>query len=106
MAAGATTGAAVGVVGVTRAMNAAKELHLAESGKGGMDLVKGVAKHLATSGGEHLRDNLTKGRMPHQMANRLQEKLKDIQGKASEGGISSGTPKEESYQSGVNPNAM
>ncbi|KQI40472.1 conjugal transfer protein TrbL [Campylobacter jejuni CVM 41922] len=106
MAAGAATGAAVGAVGVTRAMNAAKELHLAEGGKGGMDLVKGVAKHLATSGGEHLRDNLTKGRMPHQMANRLQEKLKDIQGKASEGGISSGTPKEESYQSGVNPNAM
>ncbi|EAJ0539767.1 P-type conjugative transfer protein TrbL [Campylobacter jejuni] len=106
MAAGAATGAAVGAVGVTRAMNAAKELHLAEGGKGGMDLVKGVAKHLATSGGEHLRDNLTKGRMPHQMANRLQEKLKDIQGKASEGGISAGTPKEESYQSGVNPNAM
>ncbi|EDO7291763.1 P-type conjugative transfer protein TrbL [Campylobacter coli] len=103
MAAGAATGAAVGAVGVTRAMNAAKELHLAEGGKGGMDLVKGVAKHLATSGGEHLRDNLTKGRMPHQMANRLQEKLKDIQGKASEGSISAGTPKEESYQSGVNP---
>ncbi|AJW59142.1 TrbL/VirB6 plasmid conjugal transfer protein (plasmid) [Campylobacter coli] len=103
MAAGAAAGAAVGAVGVTRAMNAAKELHLAEGGKGGMDLVKGVAKHLATSGGEHLRDNLTKGRMPHQMANRLQEKLKDIQGKASEGGISAGTPKEESYQSGVNP---
>ncbi|MCW1701743.1 type IV secretion system protein, partial [Campylobacter jejuni] len=55
MAAGAATGAAVGAVGVTRAMNAAKELHLAEGGKGGMDLVKGVAKHLATSGGEHLR---------------------------------------------------
>ncbi|EFN3494330.1 P-type conjugative transfer protein TrbL [Campylobacter coli] len=103
MAAGAATGAAVGAVGVTRAMNAAKALHLAEGGAGGMDLVKGVAKHLATSGGEHLRDNLTKGRMPHQMANRLQEKLKDIQGKASEGGISAGTPKEESYQSGVNP---
>ncbi|WP_052778895.1 P-type conjugative transfer protein TrbL [Campylobacter coli] len=103
MAAGAAAGAAVGAVGVTRAMNAAKELHLAEGGKGGMDLVKGVAKHLATSGGEHLRDNLTKGRMPNQMANRLQEKLKDIQGKASEGGISAGTPKEESYQSGVNP---
>ncbi|EAL7355053.1 P-type conjugative transfer protein TrbL [Campylobacter coli] len=103
MAAGAATGAAVGAVGVTRAMNAAKALHLAEGGAGGMDLVKGVAKNLATSGGEHLRDNLTKGRMPHQMANRLQEKLKDIQGKASEGGISAGTPKEESYQSGVNP---
>ncbi|MBZ7936340.1 P-type conjugative transfer protein TrbL, partial [Campylobacter sp. B0100352/1] len=59
------------------------------------------AKHLATAGGEHLRDNLTKGRMPNQMANRLQEKLKDIQGKASEGGISSG--KSEPYQSGINP---
>ncbi|EHD0284090.1 P-type conjugative transfer protein TrbL [Campylobacter coli] len=106
MAAGAATGAAVGAVGVTRAMNAAKALHLAEGGKGGMDLVKGVAKHLATSGGEHLRDNLTKGRMPHQMANRLQEKLKDIQGKASEGGISAGTPKQENYQSGINPDVM
>ncbi|HEF9442876.1 TPA: P-type conjugative transfer protein TrbL [Campylobacter coli] len=103
MAAGAAAGAAVGAVGVTRAMNAAKALHLAEGGKGGMDLVKGVAKNLAIAGGEHLRDNLTKGRMPNQMANRLQEKLKDIQGKASEGGISAGTPKEESYQSGVNP---
>ncbi|EHR9056700.1 P-type conjugative transfer protein TrbL [Campylobacter coli] len=96
-------GAAAGAVGITRAMNAAKALHLAEGGKGGMDLVKGVAKNLAIAGGEHLRDNLTKGRMPNQMANRLQEKLKDIQGKASEGGISAGTPKEESYQSGVNP---
>ncbi|EAI8312627.1 P-type conjugative transfer protein TrbL [Campylobacter coli] len=104
MAAGAATGAAVGAVGVTRAMNAAKELHLAEGGKGGMDLVKGVAKNLASAGGEHLRDNLTRGRMPNQMANRLQEKLRDIQGKASEGGISAGTPKEESYQSGINPN--
>ncbi|EIT8301129.1 P-type conjugative transfer protein TrbL [Campylobacter coli] len=103
MAAGAATGAAVGAVGVTRAMNAAKALHLAEGGAGGMDLVKGVAKNLASAGGEHLRDNLTRGRMPNQMANRLQEKLKDIQGKASEGGISAGTPKEESYQSGVNP---
>ena len=104
MAAGAAAGAAVGAVGVTRAMNAAKALHLAEGGKGGMDLVKGVAKNLAIAGGEHLRDNLTKGRMPNQMANRLQEKLRDIQGKASEGGISAGTPKEESYQSGINPN--
>lgn len=106
MAAGAATGAAVGAVGVTRAMNAAKALHLAEGGAGGMDLVKGVAKNLAGAGGEHLRDNLTRGRMPHQMANRLQEKLRDIQGKASEGGISAGTPKEESYQSGVNPDVM
>ncbi|EKB8809454.1 P-type conjugative transfer protein TrbL [Campylobacter coli] len=103
MAAGAATGAAVGAVGVTRAMNAAKALHLAEGGAGGMDLVKGVAKNLASAGGEHLRDNLTRGRMPNQMANRLQEKLRDIQGKASEGGISAGTPKEESYQSGVSP---
>ncbi|EBF5605109.1 P-type conjugative transfer protein TrbL, partial [Campylobacter coli] len=90
MAAGAAAGAAVGAVGVTRAMNAAKALHLAEGGAGGMDLVKGVAKNLASAGGEHLRDNLTRGRMPNQMANRLQEKLKDIQGKTSEGGISSG----------------
>ncbi|MGI7641235.1 P-type conjugative transfer protein TrbL [Campylobacter coli] len=104
MAAGAAVGAAAGAVGITRAMNAAKALHLAEGGKGGMDLVKGVAKNLASAGGEHLRDNLTKGRMPNQMANRLQEKLKDIQGKTSEGGISSGSPKEESYQSGINPN--
>ncbi|EJC1868909.1 P-type conjugative transfer protein TrbL [Campylobacter coli] len=103
MAAGAAAGAAVGAVGATRAMNAAKALHLAEGGAGGMDLVKGVAKNLAGAGGEHLRDNLTRGRMPHQMANRLQEKLRDIQGKASEGGISAGTPKQENYQSGINP---
>lgn len=106
MAAGAAAGAAVGAVGATRAMNAAKALHLAEGGAGGMDLVKGVAKNLASAGGEHLRDNLTRGRMPHQMANRLQEKLRDIQGKASEGGISAGTPKQENYQSGINPDVM
>ncbi|ENY5661674.1 P-type conjugative transfer protein TrbL [Campylobacter coli] len=106
MAAGASAGAAVGAVGATRAMNAAKALHLAEGGAGGMDLVKGVAKNLAGAGGEHLRDNLTRGRMPHQMANRLQEKLRDIQGKASEGGISAGTPKQENYQSGINPDVM
>lgn len=106
MAAGAAAGAAVGAVGVTRAMNAAKALHLAEGGAGGMDLVKGVAKNLASAGGEHLRDNLTRGRMPNQMANRLQEKLRDIQGKASEGGISAGTPKQENYQSGINPDVM
>ncbi|HIH2135043.1 TPA: P-type conjugative transfer protein TrbL [Campylobacter coli] len=106
MAAGAATGAAVGAVGVTRAMNAAKALHLAEGGAGGMDLVKGVAKNLAGAGGEHLRDNLTKGRMPHQMANRLQEKLQDFHKKASEGGISAGTPKQENYQSGINPDVM
>ena len=106
MAAGAAAGAAVGAVGATRAMNAAKALHLAEGGAGGMDLVKGVAKNLAGAGGEHLRDNLTRGRMPHQMANRLQEKLRDIQGKASEGGISAGTPKQENYQSGINPDVM
>ncbi|EDO8868364.1 P-type conjugative transfer protein TrbL [Campylobacter coli] len=106
MAAGAAAGAAVGAVGATRAMNAAKALHLAEGGAGGMDLVKGVAKNLAGAGGEHLRDNLTRGRIPHQMANRLQEKLRDIQGKASEGGISAGTPKQENYQSGINPDVM
>ncbi|HEF9748969.1 TPA: P-type conjugative transfer protein TrbL [Campylobacter coli] len=106
MAAGAAAGAAVGAVGATRAMNAAKALHLAEGGAGGMDLVKGVAKNLAGAGGEHLRDNLTRGRMPQQMANRLQEKLRDIQGKASEGGISAGTPKQENYQSGINPDVM
>ncbi|MDV5071315.1 P-type conjugative transfer protein TrbL (plasmid) [Campylobacter jejuni subsp. jejuni] len=106
MATGAAAGAAVGAVGATRAMNAAKALHLAEGGAGGMDLVKGVAKNLAGAGGEHLRDNLTRGRMPHQMANRLQEKLRDIQGKASEGGISAGTPKQENYQSGINPDVM
>lgn len=106
MAAGAAAGAAFGAVGVTRAMNAAKALHLAEGGAGGMDLLKGVAKNLASAGSEHLRDNLTKGRMPNQMANRLQEKLKDIQGRASEGGISAGTPKSEPYQSGVNPDVM
>ncbi|EFU2319559.1 P-type conjugative transfer protein TrbL [Campylobacter coli] len=106
MAAGAAAGAVVGAVGATRAMNAAKALHLAEGGAGGMDLVKGVAKNLAGAGGEHLRDNLTRGRMPHQMANRLQEKLRDIQGKASEGGISAGTPKQENYQSGINPDVM
>ncbi|MCV3509204.1 P-type conjugative transfer protein TrbL [Campylobacter sp. CNRCH_2016_3089] len=100
--AGVVTGAAVGAVGVTRAMNAAKELHLAEGGAGGMDLVKGVAKNLATASGEHLRDNLTKGRAPNQVANRLQEKLRDFQSTTSKGDISSGN----TYQSGIDPNIL
>ncbi|EPR3147593.1 P-type conjugative transfer protein TrbL [Campylobacter jejuni] len=100
--AGVVTGAAVGAVGVTRAMNAAKELHLAEGGAGGMDLVKGVAKNLATASGEHLRDNLTKGRTPNQVANRLQEKLRDLQSTTSKGDISSGN----TYQSGIDPNIL
>ncbi|OCR85116.1 conjugal transfer protein TrbL, partial [Campylobacter fetus subsp. testudinum] len=64
MAAGAVATGVAGSIGVTRAMNAAKAAHLAEGGKGGMDLVKGVAKNLATTGGEHLKENFRHGRMP------------------------------------------
>ena len=100
--AGVVTGAAVGAVGATRAIKAAKDLHVAEGGAGGMDLVKGVAKNLATASGEHLRDNLTKGRTPNQVANRLQEKLRDFQSTTSKGDISSGN----TYQSGIDPNIL
>lgn len=103
MAAGAVATGVAGAVGVTRAMNAAKALHLAEGGKGGMDLVKGVAKNLATTGGEHLKDNFRHGRMPNDIANRLQEKAKSTMNSNFSGGFggSSNVPNEP-YISGVN----
>ncbi|WP_238390065.1 type IV secretion system protein [Campylobacter fetus] len=98
MAAGAVATGVAGSIGVTRAMNAAKEAHLSEGGKGGMDLVRGVAKHLATTGGEHLKDNFKHGRMPNDIANRLQEKTKSATNSNLSGGISGSEP----YVSGVN----
>ncbi|HDX8126256.1 TPA: P-type conjugative transfer protein TrbL, partial [Campylobacter fetus subsp. venerealis] len=96
MAAGAVATGVAGSIGVTRAMNAAKALHLAEGGKGGMDLVKGVAKNLATTGGEHLKDNFRHGRMPNDIANRLQEKAKSAMNSNLSGGFggSSNVPNE------------
>lgn len=99
-----------GAVGATRAIQAAKDLHIAEGGKGsGMDMIKGVAKNLATTAGEHLRDNLSKGRMPNDIANRLQEKIKaatSASSDSSSGTISSGSSdaasNDEPYVSGVN----
>ncbi|WP_233445184.1 P-type conjugative transfer protein TrbL [Campylobacter fetus] len=103
MAAGAVATGVAGSIGVTRAINAAKAAHLAEGGKGGMDLVKGVAKHLATTGGEHLKDNFRHGRMPNDIANRLQEKAKSAMNSNLSGGFggSSNVPNEP-YISGVN----
>lgn len=98
MTAGMAVGAVAGTIGATRAMNAAKALHLAEGGKGGMDLVKGVAKNLASSGSEHWKENISKGRMPNQMANRLQAKTESILSKQNTGEISGAS---EPYQSGV-----
>ena len=101
MAGGMAVGAVAGTIGATRAIQAAKALHLAEGGKGGMDLVKGVAKNLTGSGAEHLKENLTKGRMPNQMANRLQAKAEDILQKQNIGEISGSKAASEPYQSGV-----
>jgi hypothetical protein len=103
-------GAAAGAIGATRAIQAAKDLHIAEGGKGsGMDMIKGVAKNLATTAGEHLRDNLSRGRMPNDIANRLQEKIKaatSASSDSSSGTISSGSSdaasNDEPYVSGVN----
>lgn len=103
MAAGAVATGVAGSIGVTRAINAAKAAHLAEGGKGGMDLVKGVAKHLATTGGEHLKDNFRHGRMPNDIANRLQEKAKSATNSNLSGGISGNSKiPNEPYISGVN----
>lgn len=79
MAGGAMMGAVAGGIGATRALNAAKELHLAQGGGGGMDLVKGVAKNLATAGMEHLKENSTHARMSNDVANRLQRKTENLQ---------------------------
>nr|WP_235606510.1 P-type conjugative transfer protein TrbL [Campylobacter sputorum] len=103
MAAGAVATGVGGSIGVTRAMNAAKEAHLAEGGKGGMNLVRGVAKHLATTSGEHLKDNFRHGRMPNDIANRLQEKVKSSTNSNLSGGISGNSKiPNEPYISGVN----
>ncbi|MFW0695692.1 P-type conjugative transfer protein TrbL [Aliarcobacter butzleri] len=102
MTAGMAAGAVAGTIGATRAMNAAKALHLAEGGKGGMDLIKGVAKNLASSGTEHWKENITKGRMPNQMANRLEAKVENIFSKQENGEISgAGKATTEPYQSGI-----
>lgn len=79
VAGGAMLGAAAGGIGATRALSAAKELHLAQGGGGGMDLVKGVAKNLATAGMEHLKENSTHARMSNDIANRLQRKTENLQ---------------------------
>ncbi|OCS25272.1 conjugal transfer protein TrbL [Campylobacter fetus subsp. venerealis CCUG 33872] len=103
MATGAVATGVAGSIGVTRAMNAAKEAHLAEGGKGGMNLVRGVAKHLATTSGEHLKDNFRHGRMPNDIANRLQEKVKSSTNSNLSGGISGNSKiPNEPYISGVN----
>lgn len=99
-----------GTIGTTRAMNAAKQLHLAKGGedgmggKYGMDLIKGVTKNLATTTGEHLKENFVHARGVHSVANRLQAKLEPKPKKDNtESGEISGENKNknEPYHSGI-----
>lgn len=97
MLGGMAAGAVAGSIGTTRAIQAARALDIAEGGSGGLG---GIAKNLMDTGGEHLKENFTKGRMPNDIANRLQEKMKNVgttTGDISGGGI----PPSEPYQSGV-----
>ncbi len=97
MLGGMAAGAVAGSIGTSRAIQAARALDIAEGGSGGLG---GIAKNLMDTGGEHLKENFTKGRMPNDIANRLQEKMKNVgttTGDISGGGI----PPSEPYQSGV-----
>lgn len=97
MMGGMAAGAVAGSIGTSRAITAARALDIAEGGKGGLG---GIAKNLMNTGGEHLKENFTKGRMPNDIANRLQEKTKNVG--TTSGGISGGgIPPSEPYQSGV-----
>jgi len=98
MMGGMAAGTVAGSIGTTRAITAARALDIAEGGTGGFS---GIAKNLATTGAEHLKENFTKGRAPNDVANRLQEKIKNVgtsTGEISKGG---GIPPSEPYQSGV-----
>lgn len=97
MLGGMAAGAVAGSIGTSRAISAARALDIAEGGSGGLG---GIAKNLMDTGGEHLKENFTKGRMPNDIANRLQEKIRNVgttTGDISGGGI----PPSEPYQSGV-----
>lgn len=97
MLGGMAAGAVAGSIGTTRAIQAARALDIAEGGGGGLG---GIAKNLMNTGGEHLKENFTKGRMPNDIANRLQEKIRSVgttSGDISGGGV----PPSETYSSGV-----
>lgn len=97
MLGGMAAGAVAGSIGTSRAIQAARALDIAEGGGGGLG---GIAKNLMNTGGEHLKENFTKGRMPNDIANRLQEKIRSVgttSGDISGGGV----PPSEPYNSGV-----
>jgi type IV secretion system protein TrbL len=97
MMGGMAAGVVAGSIGTSRAIQAAKALDVAEGGSGSLS---GIAKNLMNTGGEHLKENFTKGRMPNDVANRLQEKVKNLG--TTTGNISGGsTTQSEPYQSGV-----
>ncbi len=105
MAAGMGVGAVAGAVGTTRAMNAARDLHFEQGGKGGMDLVKGVAKNLASAGSEYLAENSTNARMSNSIANSLEKGTSKLQkekaNEAKKMNKAEGSMGGESYHSGV-----
>ncbi len=101
MMGGMAAGTVAGSIGTTRAIAAARALDIAEGGSGGL---RGIAKNLINTGGEHLKENMSRGRMPNDVANRLQTKAKDIKTASGEisGGKSGGdSSKNETYHSGV-----
>jgi len=100
MMGGMAAGAVAGSVGTTRAISAARALDIASGGTGGLG---GIVNNLASTGAEHLKENFTKGRMPNDIANRLQTKTDSIGSGSSTGEVSKGggIPPSEPYHSGV-----
>lgn len=105
MAAGAVGVAAAGAIGATRAVSAARALHIAEGGGGGMDMLKGIAKNIATHGKESLSQGLGMRSTSNDIANRMRFKTETIKSAQSNfnmgGGISSGATASEPYYSGL-----
>jgi len=76
---GATASGVANTVGVTRAMQAAMDLHEAKGGDSSfMGTAKGMAKEMGSAYSDHLKGNFVKGRTSNSMANVMEEKFKNM----------------------------
>ncbi|NLO16674.1 MAG: P-type conjugative transfer protein TrbL [Arcobacter butzleri] len=76
---GATASGVANTVGVTRAMQAAMDLHEAKGGDSSfMGTAKGMAKEMGSAYSDHLKGSFVKGRTSNSMANVMEEKFKNM----------------------------